>query len=100
MDPSHYLREGGLSLFKGWWFVLHEPERTIWPQTLLRGYKTKPFGFKHKTNKLHFPRISTLDSGSSLSDVKLRPWKSSSPAALNLSTLLLSVKLTAGAVVF
>ena len=82
--------------------MLHEPERTIWPQTLLRGYKTKQFSFKHKTNKLHFPRISTLDSGSSWSDVKLqlRPWKSPSPAALNLSTLLLAIKLTAGAVVF
>ena len=86
--------------FKEGWVVLHKPERTIWPQTLLRGYKTTSFNFKHKTNKLHFPRISTLDFGSSWSDVKLRPWKSSSPAALNLSTLLLAIKLTAGAVVF
>ena len=80
--------------------MLHEQERTIWPQTLLRGYKTKSFSFKHKTNKLHIPRTFTLDSGSSWSDVKLHLWKSSSPAALNLSTLLFAVKLTAGAVVF
>ena len=33
----------------------------------------------------------------SVSDVKLRPWKSPSPAVLNLCTLLLAIKLTAGA---
>ena len=35
-----------------------------------------------------------------MSDLRLRPWKSPSPAALNLSTLLLAIKLAAGAVVY
>ena len=63
--------------------------------------KRTGFFLHAQTNKLHFPRIITpgfwfwFPAG--VWDVRLRSWKSSSPAALNLYTLQLAIKLTAGA---